>query len=430
LGATFSTNLIDSLRTGAWLTRARVRLWSLAVLIAAAGGLAFLLTTAHGLIDFQGRPIGTDFSSFYAAGTYALAGDPGAPYDATRQHAREQAKFGLGTPFYSFLYPPFFLFIAAALARLPYGIALALWQGATLALYLLAMRAVLRAVPAPKSGAPPAEDRLSVLLALAFPAVFVNLGHGQNGLLTAALIGGALALLNRRPTVAGVLFGLLAYKPQFGLMIPLALIAGGYWRTVAAAVATVTLLVLATTAAFGLDTWRAFLASTEFTRTVLLESGDVGWHKMQSVFAWVRMWGGSVALAYAVQGAVTLAIAAALLWMWRGSVPFALKGAALCLAAILATPFSLDYDMMVLAPAIAFIAIGGAANGFGPFGKSALAGLWMVPLVARPIAGATLIPLGVPMMLAVFALTLRDATTAGAGAPAPDTAARGGLRVG
>jgi hypothetical protein len=171
------------------------------------------------------------------------------------------------------------------------------------------------------------------------------------------------------------------------------------------------------------------MASTEFTRTVLLESGDVGWHKMQSVFAWVRMWGGSIALAYAVQGAVTLALAGTLIWLWRGCVPFALKAAALCLAAPLATPFSLDYDMMVLAPAIAFLALHGLAHGFGRYGKTALAALWMVPLVARPVAGATFIPLGVPAMLAAFMLALRDAAAV-AVAPASRTDAAPGLHAG
>src|SRR5262249_15252789 len=189
-----------------------------------------------------------------------------------------------------------------------------------------------RARPAPRrsaepsqGGTSPAEDRLWVLLAVAFPAVFVNLGHGQNGLLTAALLGGALALLEARPILAGLLFGLLAYKPQFGLMIPLALVAGGYWRTIAAAAVTGALVVVATLASFGPETWHAFFASTGFSRTVLLETGDVGWHKMQSVFAWVRMWGGSVTLAYAVQGAVTLALAGASIWLWRCGVAFALK---------------------------------------------------------------------------------------------------------
>jgi hypothetical protein len=64
---------------------------------------------------------------------------------------------------------------------------------------------------------------------------------------------------------------------------------------------------------------------------------------------------------------------------------------------------------MVLAPAIAFIAIDGFARGFGPWDKTALATLWLVPLVARSVAQASLIPLGVPAMLAVFLVVLRRA---------------------
>src|SRR4029077_20364009 len=78
-------------------------------------------------------------------------------------------------------------------------------------------------------------DPLWLLLALAFPAVLINVGHGHNGFLTAALLGGGLVVLDRRPLPAGILFGLMAYKPQFGLMIPIALAAGGYWRSFAAA---------------------------------------------------------------------------------------------------------------------------------------------------------------------------------------------------
>src|SRR5207237_2691224 len=104
----------------------------------------------------------------------------------------------------------------------------------------------------------PGHDAAWLLLALAYPAVFVNLGHGHNGFLTAALIGFALVNLDTRPILAGILFGLLAYKPQFGLMIPLVLFATGRWRAVVAAGATVGLLALAATLAFGFDTWHAF----------------------------------------------------------------------------------------------------------------------------------------------------------------------------
>jgi hypothetical protein len=49
------------------------------------------------------------------------------------------------------------------------------------------------------------------------------------------------------------------------------------------------------------------------------------------------------------------------------------------------------------------------ARGFGPWEKTALAALWLVPLVARTVPQVTLIPLGVPAMLAMFVLILRRA---------------------
>ena len=407
----------DVLRSGDWLTRERIRLVAIAVLFASGIGLIYLLVTANGLVDIQGRPLGTDFSSFYAAGTHVLDGHPDAPYDLSRQYAREQAMFGAATPFYGWLYPPFFLFIAAALALLPYGAALATWQAATLGLYLLAIRTILAATRPPiapdlavSGNRQWTSDPLWLLLALAFPAVLVNAGHGQNGLLTAALVGGALAILDRRPIVAGILFGLMAYKPQFGLMIPVVLAASGRWRTFSSAVATVALLAAATTLVFGWQVWHAFLESTHFTRLVVLEQGDPGWYKMQSVFAWARMWGAPIPLAYALQGAMVTGLAAALIGLWRSATPYPLKAAALCLATILATPFTFDYDMMVLAPAIAFFAADGLTRGFGPWEKTALATLWLMPLAARSFAQITVIPLGVPTMLALFILLLRRST--------------------
>jgi alpha-1,2-mannosyltransferase len=422
------------LRSGDWLTRERVRLVAIALLIASVAGFVFLVVTAHGNVDRQGRPLGTDFSNVYAAGTYVLDGRPDLPFDPRQQDTREQAIFGAATPFYGWHYPPYFLFIAGGLAKLPYGLALAVWQASTLALYLLMMWGI--TPPSPRlrgegrdEGAQPtrSESRIGpltrmampsdlsphagrgdwFLLALAYPAVLINIGHGQNGFLTAALLGGALVVLDRRPIIAGILIGLLVYKPQFGLMIPLALLAGGRWRSIAAACATVVVLTVATTIAFGPQVWHAFLDSTQFSRTVVLEQGATGWEKIQSVFSWARMWGAPIPLAYAVQGALTLALAAAIVWLWRGAASPAIKNAALCLAAILATPYSLDYDMMVVAPAIAFFAVDGIRRGFQPWEKTALAALWLVPLLTRSVAGATLIPLGVPAMLAVFALLLR-----------------------
>jgi hypothetical protein len=427
---------IDLLRSGSWLTRERARLVALAVLAASLIGLVFLVATSDGLTDRFGRPLGTDFSNVYAAGTYVLDGEPSAPFDPARQYAREQAIFGTATPFYGWHYPPFFLGLAALLATMPFWLALLTWQGVTLGLYLWAMRAIFL-IPPPLAGEggqrswpgggasnianatppdsalraePPSPGRGGIkewpLLALAFPAVFINLGHGHNGFLTAALIAGALTLLDRRPILAGILIGLLAYKPQFGLLIPLVLMVSGRWRVFFAAVATVVTLAVAVTLAFGVDVWTAFLASASFTRSVVLEQGGTGWYKIQSVFSWVRMWHGPVTLAYAVQGAVTLTVAIGLAWLWRQRAAYALQAAALLVGTVLATPYSLDYDLMLLAPAIGFLAADGMQRGFGPWQKTMLAALWIAPLVSRSVAEATVIPLAVPTMLIAFGYLL------------------------
>lgn len=443
---------LAALRSGSWLTRERVGLVATAVLVASVAGLLYLVVTAHGLVDMRGRPLGTDFSDVYAAGSYVLDGNPDAPFDPVRQHAREQQIFGEATPFYGWHYPPFFLFIAAVLALLPYGTALIVWQAVTFGLYLLTIRTIVSPTPRWRgetrdegafsrgSASPPGplariaefiigsatsgrarwQSDLSphagrggyfwLLLAVGFPAVLINAGHGQNGFLTTALLGGALLQLDRRPIVSGILIGCLAYKPQFGLMIPLVLAVTGRWRVFAAAAATVAMLALASTVTFGPHVWQAFLTSTRFTREVALERGDTGWYKIQSLFAWVRMWGAPIPAAYALQCVLVVALGAGLIRLWRSAAPFALKAAGLCIAAILATPYTFDYDMMVLAPAIAFIARDGSSRGFAPWEKTALAALWLVPLVARSFAYVTFIPLGVPTMLATFVLLLRCST--------------------
>jgi hypothetical protein len=433
-------SLIETLRSGSWLTLERIRLFAITVLIAAAGGLLFVLATAHGLSDYQGRPIGTDFSNVYAAGTYVLEGRAEAPFDAPTQHAREKEIFGAATPFYGWHYPPFFFFIAVLLALLPYLPALAVWQGTTLAFYLWSIRAILAAsfIPPLKgeggeapsaepggvnaaSGPPPDRLRRSpspvgggishawLLLAVGFPAVFINLGHGHNGFLTAALMGLALLLLDGRPVVSGILFGLLTYKPQFGVLIPLVLIATGRWKTFAAAAITVALLALASTLAFGVKVWPALIDGSRFTREIVLESGGTGWHKIQSVFAWARMWGAPVSLAYTIQILVTAGLAIAVCWLWRSAISTRLKAAALIFASLLSTPYSLDYDLMVLAPAIAFWATDGLSRGFRDWEKTILAALWILPLVARSVPEFTGIPLTVPLLLAALFLLLQHA---------------------
>lgn len=395
--------ILQSLRSADFLSRRRIIVWSTALLIGFGVALALIAGTSHGLNDYKGRPLGSDFSNIYAAGTWVREGKPTAPFDLARQYSREQAIFGLATLRFGWHYPPYFLAVAAPLAAMPYIPALLTWQLSTLLLYLLGLATLLR-----RTAPAIADDRLWILLAVAFPAAFVNLIHGHNGFLTTALISGGLALIDEEPILAGVLFGLLAYKPQFFAVVPMVLIAGGRWRALFSTFATVLGLTAAVTAVFGPEVWSAFFASTHFTRTVVLEQGSAGFNRIQSVFAWVRLWKGSIPLAYFIQGAVSIAAAFLAVIAWRKPASFADRAAALCLAAMLITPYCFDYDMTALAPAIALLAAQGIDRGFRPWEKSAMVLLWTVPIIAREVAAATLVPLGVWTMLGMAALIARN----------------------
>jgi alpha-1,2-mannosyltransferase len=406
----------QALRSGRWLTADRARAYSVILLAFYAIAVIGWIALSDGLIDRNGKPIGTDFASFYAAGSLALEGHAAGIYDMAAHYAREQQIFGAATPYYGWLYPPIFLLVAVPLALLPYAVALIVWQGASLALYLAVIAAILAKLRRDDG----AIAQLWLLVAAAFPAVFVNLGHGQNGFLTAGLLGAALLLLQRRPLLSGILFGLLAYKPQFGLLIPIALLAAGQWRATISAGLTVVALMTVATFAFGTDIWWAFAASTETSRKLLLEQGDVGFEKLQSVFAAIRMWGGGVPLAYWAQGAASVAAIGGVAWLWRNSADRDLKAALLMIATLMASPHALDYDLTILGPAIAFFVASSWSNGFRDFDISLLAAAWITPLLARGIAGLTGIPLGLIAIVVLYALTMRHAMRdrAAAGNPA------------
>ncbi len=401
-----------AVRNGGWLTAERLRVYVGLLSAASLIGVLILWLSGSGLLDNAGRPIGTDFANPYSAGLMAQRGDAAAAYDYATQYREQQALFAAGLddpddlPFYGWHYPPVFFLAAATLATLPYIPALLIWLASTFALYLAAMRAIIANGAANGMNGSLAEMRGALLLAAAFPATFVTVAHGQNAFLTAGCLAFGLALLERRPWLAGIFIGLLCYKPHLGAVLPLVLIAGGYWRSFFSAGVTVALLCLATLMLFGIEPWPAFLESRTVTRTIVLEDVSTGWFKIQSAFSAVRGFGGPVALAYGVQAIVAGGVLIALGWLWRGGATPASMAAA-CIGSALITPYILDYDLMVLAPAVAFLALCGRVKGFQPYEISLLAFMWLLPLIARPVAQYAHIPIGLIGMLVLFGFAVR-----------------------
>ena len=388
--------MLTAIQTGSFVTRARVRVYSALLLLAYTATIVALLATADGIVDRAGRPIGTDFANVYAAGRLALEGKAPEAYDWPAHHATQKRISGReDIPHYGWHYPPMFLLVAAALAALPYLGALLVYQAATLAAYLAVVRAI---VGRPQTW----------LLALAFPGVFVNVTHGHNGFITAALLGAGLVLLDRRPMLAGLALGALAYKPQLGLLVPLVLAVSGRWQVIGWAAGTVAALAGITLALFGTDTFAAFWHSLPLTGLIVRE-GAPGFYKIQSLYAGLRLAGAPADLANAAQLALALAAAAGLVALWRSTAAFELKAAGLILGCVIATPYVLDYDLVVLAPAIAFLAANGLRQGFAPYEVTVMTALWVLPLFARTIAEATAISLAPLVLIAAFLFILERA---------------------
>ena len=322
-----------------WLLRTVALLW-----IALAGSILFedfLSHTAVGLTAGDGkRAFGGDTINFWAGARLALDGRLTEIYDFDRFHAFQTAVLGAPIHLYHYSYPPAALLLTWPLGLLPYLAAWAVWMLVGWALFLLVLR---RAWPPGKL-----RNVDSTLFALAAPALIMNGWTGQTGTWFAALIGGALMLLPRRPVLAGALLGLLVVKPQLAMLVPVALFAGRRWAALLACAGTAAALLLASLALFGLDFWQAYLQRTNALRGWILEDGTGVWHLFTSVFVSVRHLPSSVGAAYAAQAA-TAFLAGALVWIaWRRPAPEPARYAMLVLCTLLATPYVQVYDLVLL----------------------------------------------------------------------------------
>lgn len=368
---------LESLANGSWLMRERVSRIAVICAVVGIAMLLFLWLAGKGTVDTFGTPVGADFAAFWEAGRIAGSGDAARAWDQQVLNDAVRTTHGVeyGT---AWIYPPVFLLIAAPLAALPYLAGLFAWQ----LLSFLAIALVLKAI---------LKSNRDTLVALASPLTPLVLANGQNSFLTAALLGAGLLILDRRPGLAGGLFGGLVYKPQLGIVIAPLLLFTRNWRALAGAVAATIALVGISFALWGVESWTAWLDSLRYGR-MYMEQGSVGFYKSVSLFSMMRAWDASVGLGYAVQALGTIA-AIVLIWKARARTG-AVRAAATCAAASLSTPYLLDYDLAVLGIGGAFLYAEARKTAFLPYERSVLALVWIAALFTRPAAQFALIPLG------------------------------------
>ena len=394
MSALFS-KMAGALREANWLTRERAAAYCRILFSVTLAAAVLWITLSRGGVDRAGKPLGTDFISFWTASQIALGGHPAEVYDMAIHRAAQTALFSRDVGYAAFFYPPVFLLVCLPLATIPYLMSLVAWLGVTGYAYWRVARAWL-------------GDRFGALPILAFPAVFSNIGHGQNAFLSVALFGGGAWMLDARPILAGICLGGLVYKPHLAIVVPVALIAARRWSTLLAAAASAATLCLLSLVIFGADTWRAFLEASPKAR-LALEQNAVGNEKMQSVFAAVRLLHGGLTLAYGLQIVTALGVCGALIALQRRSFRPAGEGPAMIAAALLASPFLLDYDLALLAVPLAWIAREALRGGFLPWEKAVLVAAFILPAVSRPLATYACVPAAPLVLAALLALVLRRA---------------------
>lgn len=363
----------------------------LALLLAAAYVAVFAFGYGRDqgwLVNAHGNAQAVEYVGIRAAGDLARTGTPKAAYDWDR-HAEAQRALTRQSndDYYPFGYPPPFLIVADTLAALPYAASALVWIGLSLALLGVVSAGL-------------ARHRAAAAWMLAAPTTFINAYVLHTGFLTAGLLGAGLLWLETAPIAAGIAIGLLTFKPQLGILIPVALLAGGHWRVIAAAAITTAVIAAAPVALYGADIWPAFLGQLD--RVAGIFSGDrTNMAMLASPYGLGRTLGLSHSASLVAQVVVGAALAAAIWRLWRSDVPVSLKGAGLVTASLLAAPYVYIYDLTALP--LAVILLWRHATGFDETETYALIAATMLLFLFQAVA----LPMGFFATLIVGGLVVR-----------------------
>jgi hypothetical protein len=373
---------LPSAKAPRFFTESRIEFYALATL---ALYVAFLAKGLLAGVWFDAHS-GSNFLPLWCAAKLAAEGRAASAYDWDALRACESATVHREIALITWVYPPTFLALVSPLSLIPYRWALGLWEVATFGGFLWVIHAII-------------PRRSALMAAAAVPATLWNLFEAQNAFLFAALLGGALIALESRPLLAGILLALLTCKPQLGLLVPMALVCGGYWRAIGWAALVFASLVGMSCLVLGGATWSALFATSQAIVEVNLGGSILIWTNITTPFGMLRWFGIGTAPALAAFIVLAAAAAASVWWLWRSSSQFSLKAAALSAGALIATPYLLLYDLTLATVAGAFLAQHMLA--YGAQGSERTALLLLACALAYPVAGVDLPPIGclIPMTL-------------------------------
>jgi len=357
------------------------RHWPIATIAVLFGLYGWALVAATGLghgdkIGPRFNALGADWVIFLAAARAFFTGDLGHIYNqgwiASATNGQFSHWLSSPLPFPLFPYPPVFLLLVLPFALLPVGWSLFLSQLAQFVFLAFSLR---------RLGAPHLFILLGALLA---PAAASNVLAGSNALLVAALIISGIAFLDTRPWLAGALLGVVIFKPQFFVLLPVALIAARQGRALAGMILCALALTLLSAALFGPAMWLDWMNVYLHPQTVAGVNGTDWGHRWDdSVSTCASLLGashGMALLAQAVAGLIALAV------VWRAfRTRHPQRLAILLCAVLLASPHVSNYDLIFVAIA-ALSLVQALPTGTRPLALMLPLAAWVAPLYNPPRA--------------------------------------------
>lgn len=348
---------------------------------------------------------GQDWVVFHTAAELYFAGDLGLlldPHAFTAEMNRSHATWLAPIAFHPWLNPPPALLLFLPFGLLRYDVAYVLFLVLTAALMIAALRPWC---------ATPGRRALLVAIVLASPATAFNIGAGQLGFLLTAILACGLYLLPRKPALAGLVLGMLVVKPTFGLMIPVALVAGRHWRAFATCTAAVVAASAASLLLFGPSLWRGWFA--------FVAGGDPRFHGVidalhrfdQSVFTSLGTLGVNSHSANVCQAGAALIGAACVATAFARATPPTNRLVVLLCAAMLASPHVAGYDGVMLALAATLTLLEGLDRPYLPAELPIAATVWLSAIITPPalialLSQPWLTALSAAMPLATLALAV------------------------
>jgi Glycosyltransferase family 87 len=298
------------------------------IVVALLSTLAFASLNLFTLAKFQAP--GADFSCFWAGAKTALS-DPSKIYDFQHNTMVQGWPLGPGR-LRPYIYPPTALLVFAPFTLAGYWTDFALWVALTGGLFVWGASRI----------------RAPWWLVLIMPPVALAAYCGQVTFLMGGLVLAGLSMRNR-PILAGVLFGIAAsIKPQFMVLVPLALLAEGRWRTLLSAGLTGLALCLVATLIWGPQMWLDWLGAVGRFKTLIFNDRAL---TATAITPYAALVAGGHNGAWAF---LLAPVAVAMVWFgFRRTADLADRSLLLFGATILVTPYAMNYELALFAPGVA-----------------------------------------------------------------------------